>query len=112
MGRASERSTLVTEEFAFQQLMRKGGAIDLDERLVPVGTQEVNDRGEMIFACTTLAANENRGRSACNFRRLFQQTLRYGIFCDKTIKNARRMTPFQIVPYLIRPMPHTCPMWV
>src|ERR1700746_1118691 len=51
----SERAFLVREEFAFQQVKRNGGAIQLNERTSAASADVVNGPGDQLLTRTCLA---------------------------------------------------------
>src|SRR6185437_10215371 len=59
-GRARERTLLVSKQLALEQLRRKRGAIDLDERLVLAGRSLMDGTRDEFLADTALAANQHR----------------------------------------------------
>src|SRR3981081_181608 len=58
---AGERAALVAEQFAFDKLWWKTGAINFEERCVAAGPKFVNEPREMIFAGAAFAGDEQRG---------------------------------------------------
>ncbi len=53
----------MAEQFAFKQRFRQGAAIDDDERLLVPLAQGMNRLGQQPFPCSTLALNQDRGRT-------------------------------------------------
>ena len=62
--RAGECAALVTEEFAFEQLFRNGGAIDREKRLLISIAVMINGAGNKLLARAAFTGDE-RGRIAC-----------------------------------------------
>ena len=58
---AGERAAFVAEQFAFQQRIRDGGAIDGDERFVGAEAVLINRAGNQFLAGPGGAANQDRG---------------------------------------------------
>jgi hypothetical protein len=58
MRRSGERSPLVAEQFALKQFVREGSAVDLDERFVATFSEEMQNRGKVVFSNTTLASDQ------------------------------------------------------
>jgi hypothetical protein len=57
--RPCEGPGLMTEQFRFEQRLREGGAVDLDQRLLPARREIVQARGDELFTRTALADNEH-----------------------------------------------------
>jgi hypothetical protein len=57
--RAGKRAALVTEELAFEQLQRKGGAVDLDERTVASWRLPMQLLGNDFLADAALAGDQH-----------------------------------------------------
>ena len=58
---ASERAALVPEQFAFEQRLREGGAIDCDKRFSRARTVEMNRARRQLLAGPGFAGDENSG---------------------------------------------------
>ncbi len=58
-GRAGERSALVSEELAFEQLRRKRGTVHLHERPVPAGGALMNRPRHQLLADPALPSNQH-----------------------------------------------------
>ncbi len=58
-GRAGERSFVVAEEFALDEVFGDGGAVDLDESFILAQALAVDGVGDQFFAGAGLAVNEN-----------------------------------------------------
>src|SRR5881396_4280530 len=56
---AGEGASLVTEQLAFQELPRHGGAVDLDEGPRPAGGEMVDRVGDELLASAGLARDEH-----------------------------------------------------
>src|SRR5438093_13586888 len=67
---ARESASLVTEQFALQQVPRHGGAVDLDEGPSPPGGGMVDRVGDELFAGAGLARDDHGDVGA---RRLAQE---------------------------------------
>ena len=73
VGRAGEGAFFVAEEFAFDERLGNGGAIDLDERLVGTLAVEENLVGHKLFARSIFTADHDRGiRPADTVDEIFQ----------------------------------------
>src|SRR6266478_6746254 len=79
---ASESTPLVAEEFAFDKLWRKAGAIDFQEGRVATGAQLVDQSSEMVLAGAALAGDQESGRRGGNLFGEFKETERGGILGD------------------------------
>src|SRR5436309_12393851 len=71
---ARESASLVTEQFALQQVPRHGGAVDLDEGASPPGGEMVDRVGDELFAGAGLARDDHGDVDA---RRLAQDLVRF-----------------------------------
>src|SRR5262249_54010138 len=58
---AAESALLVAEQLALHQAGGQGGAVDLDERLVPAPAGGVDGPGDQFLAPARLAGGEHRG---------------------------------------------------
>src|SRR3984957_2748321 len=58
-GCARERSFVVTEEFALDEIFGDGGAVDLDESLILAQALAVDGVGDQLFAGAGLAVDQN-----------------------------------------------------
>src|SRR5258708_26452933 len=76
---ASESTPLVAEEFAFDKLWRKAGAIDFQEGRVATGAQLVDQSSAMGLAGAALAGDQESGRRGGNLFGEFKETERGGI---------------------------------
>ena len=56
---AGERTLDVAEELAFEQALRQGGAVDLDERPCRAGTGLMDRRGQQFLARAALAPDQH-----------------------------------------------------
>jgi len=59
LGRAGERTSLVTEQLALEQLGRDGGAVHLLERALGSLAGHVDGAGDQLLARPTLADQED-----------------------------------------------------
>ena len=59
---AGEGPFLVAEEFAFDEILRDGGAVDLDEGLLFPGALPVDGAGDQLLARPRLPGDEHGGR--------------------------------------------------
>src|SRR6266851_943605 len=82
LNRASESTALVAEEFAFDKLWRKAGAIDFQEGRVAAGAEFVNQARKVVLAGTALAGDQESGRRGGNLFGEFKETERGGILGD------------------------------
>ena len=64
---AGKCALLIAEEFALQQRFGDGRAIDRYEGLAIARAALMNGAGDQLFASSTLAQQENRGVTGCNF---------------------------------------------
>ena len=60
-GRAGEGAAFVAEQFAFQQLLGDGGAVDREERLLAAVAVMINGAGDQFLAGAALAGDERGG---------------------------------------------------
>src|SRR5882757_3979162 len=66
LDRAGEGSAFVPEKFAFDELRREAGAIDLQKRGVTAGAEFMNEARKVVFACTAFAGDQECCRSNCD----------------------------------------------
>src|SRR5713226_2246476 len=75
-------AAFVAEEFAFDELGRKTGAIDFQERRVAARTEFMNQAREVVFTAAAFTGDQERGGSDRDFRGELKKTERYGIRGD------------------------------
>jgi len=68
-----ERALLVAEELRFDQLLRDGGAVDLDERLPGPQAMGVDGPGHELLARAALPVDEDGGVGRRDLEDLFQR---------------------------------------
>ena len=73
--RAGERALLVAEEFAFEQGLRDGGAVDLDQRAGRAGAPGVDDIGQHFLAHAALAGDQDAALGGGDQRRVVEDGL-------------------------------------
>ena len=67
LHRSGEGSGLVSEQFAFQQFLAEGGAVDGDERLVLARAGHVDGTGEYFFSGSGLSGKQDADVCRCRF---------------------------------------------
>ena len=61
------------EQFAVEQVLRQGGAIDYDERAFPAPRQEVRTLTDQFFAGAALADDQSRAIQRGEARNMFKR---------------------------------------
>src|SRR5882762_6159265 len=74
--RASERTSLMPEQFTFYKLWWKTRAINLQKWRIPPRTQLMNHPRQVILARSAFSGNQQRARRRCHFLRQFKNALR------------------------------------
>src|SRR5712692_1749686 len=67
LDRAGKGAAFVAEEFAFDELRRKTGTIDFQERRVTSRTEFMNQPGEMVFTGAAFTGDQKSGGSDRDF---------------------------------------------
>ena len=65
--RAGEGAAFMAEKFAFNQVFRDGGAVDLDERRAGAGAVAIKRAGDQFLAGAAFALDQNGGLRARDF---------------------------------------------
>src|SRR5712664_1020209 len=82
LDRAGKSAALVAEEFAFDQLRRKAGAINFQERRIAARAELMNQAREVVLTGATFTGDQESCRSDRDFRSEFKETERCGICAD------------------------------
>src|SRR5689334_10305944 len=93
-GRACKRAFLVAEEFSFEQLARKPGAVEIDEGFFSARTILVQPAREHAFAGSSFTENQNRTLSRKDLLGLFFQRANRGAGADKRIDRLSHLPRF------------------
>lgn len=80
---AGEGSTLVAEQFAFQQTLAQRGAVQADERPVVTRAHGVDGRGDELLADATLSADQRGGTGRGDATDMFPQGPHRGAVADQ-----------------------------
>src|SRR5262249_13916311 len=87
---AGEGALLVAEQLALHQAGREGGAVDLDERLVPALAGRVDGACDQFFAGAGLPGNQHGGVRGCDAADLVEHSLESGALADDLLEIVSR----------------------
>src|SRR4030095_2946036 len=76
---AGECAAFVAKKFAFDEMWRKRGAVNFQERSITAWAQLVDQSREMVFSGTGFASDQERRWSGCHFFSKRKQVLRHGV---------------------------------